>query len=305
MRDHRTVRQEINRIFLENPNNVVAIYYFAKSLYMLGATSQAIEQLQKCLRVDPDNRNCRVMLKTLKKAEQLLSNADSMFSQKQWERALKYYNEYITSIGDPYNIPQVYAKMCQAYYEIRKVKEGLDICSKLIEMESSGDNLLTALLYRAELYLLQDDLDNAQKDVQTLAQKFPHHQKVMELQAKLERMKRMASRKNYYKILGVPKTATKSEIKKAYRKNALKWHPDKHSTPEAKKEAEKKFKEIAEAYEVLIDDQKRARYDAGEDMDDLGHPGGFTFNPFGTDGFFGKGGTFHFTFGGPGGFRFG
>lgn len=245
------------------------------------------------------------MLKTLKKGELLLSNAESMFKQRQWDRALKFYSEYISTIDDSYNTPQVYAKMCQAYYEVRKVKEGLDICSKLIKMESAGEHLLTALLYRAELYLLEDDLENAEKDVQTAAQKFPHHQKVMELQAKVERLKRIASRKNYYKILGVPKTATKREIKKAYRLGALKWHPDKHKSPKDKKIAEKKFKEIAEAYEILIDDQKRQRYDAGEDMEDMGHPGGFTFNPFGTDGFFGKGGNFHFTFGGPGGFRFG
>ena len=55
--------------------------------------------------------------------------------------------------------------------------------------------------------------------------------------------------KNYYKILGVNKTATDDDIKKAYRKMALKFHPDKNKEPDA----EEKFKEIAEAYEVLGD----------------------------------------------------
>ncbi|RVE64424.1 hypothetical protein OJAV_G00125720 [Oryzias javanicus] len=64
---------------------------------------------------------------------------------------------------------------------------------------------------------------------------------------------------DYYKILGVPKTASQDDIKKAYRKLALKWHPDKN--PDNKEEAEKKFKELAEAYEVLSDKSKRDAYD--------------------------------------------
>lgn len=64
---------------------------------------------------------------------------------------------------------------------------------------------------------------------------------------------------DYYNVLKVPKTATDDDLKKAYRKLAMKWHPDKN--PNNKKEAEAKFKQISEAYEVLSDAQKRAIYD--------------------------------------------
>ncbi|XP_058980534.1 dnaJ protein homolog 1 isoform X3 [Musca domestica] len=68
--------------------------------------------------------------------------------------------------------------------------------------------------------------------------------------------------KDYYKILGIPKTATDDEIKKAYRKLALRYHPDKNKAANA----EEKFKEVAEAYEVLSDKSKREVYDKyGED----------------------------------------
>ncbi|XP_076300475.1 dnaJ homolog subfamily B member 6 isoform X3 [Lasioglossum baleicum] len=64
---------------------------------------------------------------------------------------------------------------------------------------------------------------------------------------------------DYYKILEVQRTASSGDIKKAYRKLALKWHPDKN--PENLEEANKRFKEISEAYEVLIDEKKRRVYD--------------------------------------------
>ncbi len=62
---------------------------------------------------------------------------------------------------------------------------------------------------------------------------------------------------NYYKILGIPKNATDTQIKKAYRKLALKWHPDKNKS----RGAEEKFMEITEAYDILSDPEKRRKYD--------------------------------------------
>ncbi|XP_009813161.2 dnaJ homolog subfamily B member 8 [Gavia stellata] len=64
---------------------------------------------------------------------------------------------------------------------------------------------------------------------------------------------------DYYKVLGLQKSASRDDVKKSYHKLALKWHPDKN--PSNKEEAEKKFKAVAEAYEVLSDPQKRLLYD--------------------------------------------
>ena len=106
------------------------------------------------------------------------------------------------------------------------------------------------------------------------------------------------SKRDFYEVLGISKSANEGEIKKAYRKMALKYHPDKNP---GDNEAEDKFKEAAEAYEVLSDSQKRAQYDrfghagmggggfggGGMNMDDI-------FSQFGDifGGAFGGGGSF-------------
>ncbi|HUD09581.1 MAG TPA: DnaJ C-terminal domain-containing protein [Patescibacteria group bacterium] len=113
---------------------------------------------------------------------------------------------------------------------------------------------------------------------------------------------------DYYQILGVSKTASEAEIKKAYRKLALQYHPDRNKG----KEAEEKFKEVNQAYEVLSDAQKRQTYDQfGAAAFEQGGPSGQ--GPFGAGGpfggFGGQQGPFTYTYstngGNPQGFDFG
>ena len=113
----------------------------------------------------------------------------------------------------------------------------------------------------------------------------------------------MAEKRDYYEVLGVAKNAEAAEIKKAYRKLALQYHPDRNP---GDKEAEEKFKEAAEAYDVLSNEEKRRRYDqfghagmgagaggfggAGMSMDDIFAHFGDIFGSFGGFGGFGGGG---------------
>jgi molecular chaperone DnaJ len=122
-------------------------------------------------------------------------------------------------------------------------------------------------------------------------------------------------KRDYYEVLGVSRDATEEEIKKVYRKLAMKYHPDRN--PNNKKDAEEKFKEISEAYAVLSDDEKRSRYDRfghagmegytaedifrGADFGDIFRDLGFDFGDLGIGRFgerFGFGDLFDTLFGG-------
>lgn len=116
----------------------------------------------------------------------------------------------------------------------------------------------------------------------------------------------MSTNRDYYEILGVNKSASESDLKSAYRKQALKWHPDRNKSPEATE----KFKEINEAYEVLANSEKRAAYDQyghAAFQQGAGFPGGgantyqqgpFTYTYYSNDGGSPYEGGFNFDFGG-------
>ena len=120
----------------------------------------------------------------------------------------------------------------------------------------------------------------------------------------------MANKRDYYEVLGVSKNVTDDELKKAYRKLAKKYHPD--ANPDNRKEAEEKFKEVSEAYEVLSDPQKRKMYDQFGHDGPQGFGGGtggqggyYSYTTSGFDGFgdFGDlGDIFSSFFGGGSGF---
>lgn len=139
-----------------------------------------------------------------------------------------------------------------------------------------------------------ENYDDAVRDYETALKLDKSHETKSALKdAKLQLKK--SKRKDYYKILGINKSATEDEIKKAYRKRgekfdrvkdfryvnyslvlaALVHHPDRHAnaTEDEKKEEEKKFKEVGEAYTILSDPVKKTRYDSGQDIEEMEMPG--------------------------------
>ena len=127
-----------------------------------------------------------------------------------------------------------------------------------------------ALVKRGEINLILENYNEAIRDFNEASE---HDSTGFNVQAKLkdaQAQAKKAKKKDYYKLLGVNKSDQEPTIRKAYRKLALKWHPDKHAgSEEDKTKAEKMFREINEAMGVLGDKDKRDKYDQGFDLEDI------------------------------------
>lgn len=146
-----------------------------------------------------------------------------------------------------------------------------------------------AFLTKIEIFFQQEKFDDAVRLVEEAIQEQGRTKPLLELRSRSQQLLKKSKMKDYHKMLGVPKDADDQALKKAFRKLALKYHPDKVDGD--KQEAEAYFAELSEAYEVLTDPEKRRLYDMGEDpfKDEQNHgQGGFRFRP---------GTTFHFNFG--------
>jgi DnaJ family protein C protein 7 len=294
------------------------VFYYTNNL------TNAIKHFQEGLRCDPDHSQCRTMLKKARAFERTKADGNQAFSSGQSEEAIVQYSEALTI--DPTNKSVNCVFHCNraaAYMKLKQYQEALKDCDAAIELNQS---YVKAYTRRGQCRQNLGDYEGSVRDYQRASEIDPNSEDVAtELRnAKLELKK--SKRKDLYKILEVPKTADEDEIKKAYKKQALKWHPDKHSSSEeARLQAEKTFKDVSEAYSILSDSTKRQRYDNGVEIEDLDNPmggmgggmhgmdpndlfsmffaeqGGFGGSPFGGGGGSPFGGGFHDFGGGHGG----
>lgn len=131
--------------------------------------------------------------------------------------------------------------------------------------------IIQAYLRRGHIHRDLGNFDEARYDYERVKTKEPNNREVIKLIEECKQDEKKAKKKDYYKILEIKNTATQEEIKKAYRKLAPKYHPDKNNeSPEARKNAEKIFRDVSEAYQVLSDPNKRQMYDSGVNPDDPG-----------------------------------
>ena len=295
--------QEIFDEFSTNPK-----YLYMKGLWYIneGNFNTGKKFFAQALKCDPDYLECQKALKKVKKTDSMKEEATNYFKEGDYENAIKGFTEWLELFPNnkSYN-SAIYLNRSICYSKLKQQDNALKDINKAIEC---NPDYAKAYVKRGEINTELENLEEAVRDFENAKKisptEFGVQQKLKEAKLKLKQ----AQRKNYYKILGVEKTAQPDEIKKAYRKLALKWHPDKNSgSDEDKAKAEKMFKDIGEAYAVLSDPQKRDRYDNGYDLEDI-DGGGFSgggidptqiFQMFFGGGGGGMGG------GGMGGFPFG
>ncbi|KAJ3191666.1 hypothetical protein HK101_007513 [Irineochytrium annulatum] len=294
--------------------NSEALTLHAEILYMNDTNPITYIQtlLQKALSCDPDHKRARAFMKKIKLLESIKSEGNEAYQKADWEAAITAYTKFlqedtfagVVKVKVLSNRATVRSKMNNHTQAVADATAALELLELLTFGPQQADShgatpsdcansvnsalFLKLYLRRADSQTKLESYDDAFRDYTAADGISPGDQKVQAALRSTQQLQRQAKRKDYYKILGVDRGAGESEIKKAYRKLALQYHPDKQAglADDEKAAADAKFKEIGEAYSVLSDPQKKNMFDSGMDIDGSSASAGAS--PFG--GGFGMGG---------------
>lgn len=308
--DFQSVLVDTRKILVNDQRNIDALFLRGRAYYDLGEHDNALTHYKEALRQDPEERRVKDATKKLKLYLKHIDAGETSLKKKMWNDALESFTAAITL--DPQHrvqLPFLYTRQCECYVGMKKPKDAVSACNQAIAMD---EQMIDAWIKRGEAKILLSEFEDAVRDYEKAASIDRNNAAAQEGLRNAQQQLKISKQKDYYKELGVARTATEREIKKAYHKLALQFHPDKISDESEKEAAEKRFRAVAEAYEILSDPEKKEKYDRGEDVSgqnqgggggQQGHPFGGGFGGFGGfgggfPGFGGGGGQqFHFKFG--------
>ncbi|CAG8546114.1 13859_t:CDS:2 [Acaulospora colombiana] len=260
-----------NEVLRGDPRNSDAHVLRARILYIEGDNKKSIAHCQEALRFEPDHSSARVLRKKAQQIEDQKNAGNDAFSRGDYFVACGLYTSALEV--DPTNTitnSKIYSNRALVLMKQGKYADAVKDMDKALELDPT---FIKVLRRRADAYLKLERYQDAVNDLRAAMDLDSSNREIRRELQNAERELKRASRKDYYKILGVPRDASEIEIKKAYRKLALQHHPDKNC---GDSDAEIKFKEIGEAYAILGDPMKKQRYDSGVDLD--GMNGGMNFD---------------------------
>lgn len=275
-------------------DNTEGFLKISNMYYQLGEAEDSLNEIRECLKLDPDHKACFAHYKHVKKLHKQMTNVKNNLQEQQYDHCIDGVHQYIkTSNNNQAYVFKGAQTLCHCHSEAGHISEALKSCSEVLDRDH--DNV-EALCDRANAHILNEAYEKAIDDYKRAQEADENSNRAKEGMDRAQKLLKQSKKRDYYKILGVKRNAKKREILKAYRKLAVKWHPDKWEGDD-KAAAEKKFIDIAAAKEVLTDPEKREKFDHGEDPLDPeeqannGNPFHQGFNPFGGGGFQFK---FHF-----------
>jgi len=243
---------DYSRAIKLQPDNTDILVKVGELNLTIGEIESALNEVKECLRRDPEHKQCKALFKKIKKLDRSLKFIDKSVEQKKWKDIVDKINDGLATEVEALNANKlkykIYFAGCKANLRLKKAEVAKNMCSKGLEIDNQDVELL---INRAEASMLLEDYDAALRDYSTAHEYSPRDQRVIEGYQKAQRLQKMANRKDYYKILGVKKTATKREIKKAYRKLAQIYHPDKYHGDMTKEQVEHKMSELNEAMIII------------------------------------------------------
>ncbi|KAG0176067.1 hypothetical protein DFQ28_000199 [Apophysomyces sp. BC1034] len=266
----------VNQLIRINTQNPDALYLRARVFYAQADNAKTVNHCMEALRCDPDFVKARTLLRKARSLEAEKEKGNTAFKTNNLQEAYDAYTNAlaIDDQNDTMN-SKLYSNRAAVLQKLKRFSDALTDCNKAIELDPDFTKVYSR---RAACYMELEEFEEAVRDYRRLTESDGGNREYHNLLRKAELELKKSQRKDYYKILGLSKDASDSEIKKAYRKLALQYHPDKNAGDE---KAEARFKEIGEAYAILSDPQKKARFDSGVDLE--GGMGGGGFDAGGVD----------------------
>ena len=287
---------ELNKYMREDQTNEYAYYLHAFATYRSGNLESAIKVLNQLLERDPDNVKYKALFKLIRTIKKLKEEGNELFKKREYEQSISIYSQALELDPDADNInSMLHSNRAAAYMSSSQYEKAVDDCNVSLKYDP---NHTKVIIRRARCLMSLERYEEAVADFEKALQQDEGNRDLRKEVKKARLELKKSKRKDYYKILGVGKDATPSEIKKGYRKMALIHHPDKNDDAEA----EETFKNISEAYTVLSDPNKKQRYDSGADLEEEHGFGGHGFGGFSQEDLFaqffsshrGGGASFHF-----------
>jgi DnaJ family protein C protein 3 len=286
--DYPAALEDTQRILKVDKESIPALSLRGRALFYLGEVEAGLKHFQQALKYDPDDKECKDAYKRLRVIDRGVREGTDAFNTGQYDTTIDLATTAINA--DPHAVlyvKKLYLLLCKAQAKKQLWDQAVQSCENALQRDNS---LGEAHFWLGEVYLATSRWEQA---VQSMKQAMMTNQQDANFHdgvRRAEKALKVSKRVDYYKVLGVEKTASEREIKKAFRDYAMRYHPDRVKKSEGltQEEAERRFSIINEAYEVLSDPEKRGRYDNGDDVElPQHHPG---FNPFAQQGGF----QFHF-----------
>ncbi|KAJ7918823.1 protein prenylyltransferase [Mycena leptocephala] len=262
-----------------NPSSPDVLTSRGLVLFLSGRLPQALQHAQSALRGDPGHEPAQRLRKRVKDVERLKEEGNAAFKTGKLDDAIEKYGEALDRVGDAEEEGKggqiratLLSNRATALLKLNRHEDALRDTDASLELTPTS---FKALRTRARIHLHLEHYDQCVADFKAAIQQVGMDGSAGEadlraLKTELKKAEAALKRsktKDYYKILGVQRDCTEQDIRKGYRRESLKHHPDKGGD-------EEKFKLVVEANAVLSDPQRRERYDMGEDEDGMSDSSG-------------------------------
>jgi len=253
---------ETSKMLKVSGHNLQALLYRGLAYFYLDDIPTSKKHFQEGLKYDPEHAELKKAYRKVKNFDKRSTSANELLKAGKWSEAVEDFDLALEVDPDhEMAIPGLAKGLCTALLRSKNAERVEEACARAAEL---NEGELEPLMTLAEAHMLLENYDRAMGAYRKAREIAPHDMRLAQAMQNCERLQKRANQKDYYKLLGVKKTASAAEIKKAYRKGAQEWHPDKNQGNE--EEAQSRMQELNEAYEVLSDEELRSKYDRGEDV---------------------------------------